>query len=74
MYNLSIILIKSWRIIMKGLKYETIDDLRSINRSQYRNMPSDCAYCGYRNRPSSSRDSCSSCCHTNYNTSKNNNK
>lgn len=59
---------------MRGLKYEVIDDIRNINRSSFRNLPSDCAYCGYRNRPSSSGDTCSSCCHTNYNISKNNNR
>lgn len=55
---------------MKGLKYEIIDDIRSINRSPLRNMPSNCDYCGYKNRPSSSGDTCSSCCRINYNPSK----
>lgn len=54
---------------MRGLEYEITNDLRSIDRSQDRNMPSDCAYCGYKNRPSSSGDSCSECCHINYNSS-----
>ncbi len=55
---------------MRGLEYEINNDLRSIDRSQDRNMPNDCAYCGYRNRASSSGDSCSECCHMNYNSSK----
>lgn len=56
---------------MRGLEYEVIEDLRSIDRSQYRNMSSDCDYCGYRNRPSASGATCNSCCHQNYNSSKN---
>ena len=52
---------------MRALEYEVTEDLRSIDRSQYRSLPSDCVYCGYRSRPSSSVDSCCSYCHTNYN-------
>jgi hypothetical protein len=55
---------------MKRLEYETVDDIRGLNRSEYRNMPSECAYCAYKNRPSSSGDTCNGCCMQNYNSAK----
>jgi predicted Zn-ribbon and HTH transcriptional regulator len=42
-------------------KYESAEDSRALNRSTLRNMPSECANCGYRLKPSSSVDQCSKC-------------
>lgn len=56
---------------MRADRYRDEEDIHALNRSPFRNLPSDCRYCGYRNLPSSSIGGGCECCSMHYNSKKN---